>query len=321
MSRRSPTMSGGPRWDDIIKSSRSSRRRPLRTGRARRGGFYALMVLAILGLFGAAAFAYVQLKLKGNTTDIAALNDQKPNTPMNVLVLGSDSRAVLPDEEQGQFDPTGKDRGTGRRADTIILIHLDEQREKAVLVHFPRDLRVRYPDGKTGKINGAYQKGPEAMVKTVQNFTGLEVHHFVEVNFVGFRNIVDALGGVDVYFERAIKDPDSGLNVPKGCVRLTGNQALAFVRVRKIDNDFGRIARQQLFVSLMMDKVTSAKTLFNPVKIFKLVDLFSDNVTTNVDFSVRDMASLGSRLRTFDTKRVDMRVIPSSGRNLSGVSY
>lgn len=321
MSRRSPTKSGGPRWDDIIKSSRSSRRKPLRTRRARRGGFYAVMILAILALFATAAFAYVQLKLKGNSEVIAGLDQQKPNTPMNVLVLGSDSRSVLPEEEQQLFDPTGRDRGTGRRADTIILIHLDEQRSKAVLIHFPRDLRVRYPNGKQGKINGAYQQGPEAMVKTVQTFTGLPIHNFVEVNFVGFRNIVDALGGVDVYFERPIKEPDSGLNVPKGCVKLTGNQALAFVRVRKIDSDFGRIARQQLFVSLMMDKVTSAKTLFRPWKIVKLVNLFSENVTTNVDFSVRDMASLGSRLRTFDAKRVDMRVIPSSGRNLGGVSY
>lgn len=321
MSHRSPTLSTGPRWDEIIKSSRSARRHRFRSGRRRRGAFFALMVLAILAVLSGGVFAYLQLKLRGNSQTIEALASQKPDQPMNVLVLGSDSRAALPEEELEKFDPTGRDRSTGRRADTIILIHIDEVREKAVIVHFPRDLRVRHPNGGLGKINGVYQKGPDAMVETVQSFTGLSVHHFVEVNFVGFRNVVEALGGVDVYFERPIEEPDSGLNVPSGCVKLTGDQALAFVRVRKIDNDFGRIARQQLFVSLMMDKITSARTLFNPVKIIRLVNLFSKNVTTDAEISIGDMTKLGARLRSFDPQRVDMRVVPSSGRNIGGVSY
>lgn len=320
MTRRTGTPSRDLNWDGIIRSVRTTRPRRLR-GRLGRGLVYPLLALALLGILAAAVFAYAQLKLKANSQEIAALATEKPREPMNVLVLGSDSRAVLPEEEREKFDPTGQDRETGRRADTIILAHLDERREKAVVVSFPRDLRVTYPNGSRGKINGVYQQGPDAIVRTVQSFTGLPIHHFVEANFVGFRKIVDALGGVEIFFERPIREPDSGLDVPKGCVRLRGDQALAFVRLRKIDDDFGRIARQQLFLRLMMDKLASGGTILNPIRVVRLVNLFSNNVTTDADLSLTDMKSLALRLRSFDPARVDMRVVPSSGARIGGVSY
>ena len=309
------------RWDDLIKSERSARRAPPREPKQRRRWLtYIVVFLMLVAVLIAATVAYVQLKLKSGP-DLPQLESRVPNQPMNVVVLGSDARDVLSAEELKQYDPSGHDRTTGRRADTIILIHLDERRKQAVVVSFPRDLLVKYPNGNQGKINGAYQGGPGAVIDTVEAFTGLPVHHYVEANFVGFRKIVNALGGVDVAFERPINDKDSGLNVPAGCVHLTGDQALAFVRVRKIDDDFGRIARQQLFMSLMMQKISSAGTIFNPVKVIKLVNLFSENVTTDADLSLRDVQQLALRLKSFDPKKVDMRLVPSASRSIRGTSY
>lgn len=315
MRRRSSTLPEAERWTGIIKPGRSAqRRRP--PGRWRRLLFYLGMFAALVAVIGTAMFAYVQLKVKANAEKIEALTPHKPLEPMNVVVIGSDTRDVLTEEERQTFGRIG-----GRRADTIMLVHLDEEREQAVLVHFPRDLRVRLGSGKLGKINAAYEGGPDAFVDTIEQFTGLPVHHFVEVNFVGFRNIVNTLGGVSVYFEKPIRDRDSGLNVPKGCVELEGDQALAFVRVRKIDDDFERIRRQQLFVKLMMEKLTSGSTLLNPVKVVRLVNLFAANVTTDADLSLGDMKTLALRLRRFDASNVDMRVVPSSGARIGGVSY
>ncbi|MGH2704883.1 MAG: LCP family protein [Actinomycetota bacterium] len=319
--RGRPRQAAGPRWEDIIRTGRKGRRRRALPAAARRAVGYGLVVLLVVGAVLVALLAYAQLKFKANSEKIGALADQKVSEPMNVLILGSDSRAVIPESERERFDPTGRDRGSGRRADTIILLHVDEKRNKAILIHFPRDLKVHYPSGKTGKVNGAYQQGPDAMVKTVEAFTGLPIHHYVEVNFVGFRNIVDALGGVRVAFERPIKEPDSGLDVQAGCVELKGDQALAFVRMRKLDDDFGRIARQQLFVRLMVEKLVSARTLLNPVKVVQLINLFSRNVTSDTALSVGDATSIARRVRTFDAGGVDMRVVPSTPQSIGGVSY
>lgn len=309
-----------PRWDEIIRSSRSARR-PRRTGGGRRAITYIALLAAIVVLLAGGIYVYLELKLRANREVIKELTSRTPDQPVNVLLVGSDDRSVLPDEELDRFDPTGADRRTGRRSDTIMLAHLDEKREQAVILSFPRDLRVKYPNGTVGKINGVYQRGAGALVDTVESFSGLPVHHYVEVNFVGFRNIVDSLGGVEVFFERKISEPDSGLNVPAGCVELKGDQALAFVRIRKIDDDFGRIARQQLFISLMMDRVTSAGTLLNPFKLIPLINLFAENLSTDANLSVNDARKIAWRLRSFNPQRVDMRVIPSSTANIGGISY
>jgi LCP family protein required for cell wall assembly len=292
--------------------------RPSRTGRALK---YVLLAVLVLGLAGGVMLYYARLRLQANSQDIGGLASQAPQEPMNVLVVGSDSRAGLSPSDLEKHDPTGRDRNSGRRADTIVLVHLDERREQVVLVHFPRDLRVRNSNGRFGKINAVYQSGPEAMVRMVQSFSGLPIHHFVEVDFNGFQKIVDAIGGVEVFFERPINEPDSGLDVPAGCVELKGDQALAFVRLRKIDDDFGRIARQQLFIRLVLEKVTSATTFLNPVKAVKLVTLAADNVTTDAQLSASDIRTMALRLRTFDPDRVDMRVVPSAPKRVKGISY
>ncbi|MGH7425106.1 MAG: LCP family protein, partial [Candidatus Methylomirabilales bacterium] len=324
MRRKTSTITRDLPLGEIIRPGR--RRRPRWRLPGLPGGIglalkYVAIALVVATVLGGGLLTYASLKLKGASQPVEAISPRKPDEPMNVLVLGSDSRAVLPESDQERFDPTGQDRRSGRRADTIILVHLDEQRDKVVIVSFPRDLRVGYPEGKAGRINATYQRGPDAVVGAIESFTALPIHHFVEINFVGFREIVDALGGVRVHFERAIREPDSGLNVPAGCVELKGDQALAFVRVRKIDDDFGRITRQQIFLRLMAEKMISARTLMNPLKVLRLINQGFGAVTTDPDLSLGDVKALTLRLRGFDPERVDMRVVPSTPERIGGVAY
>jgi LCP family protein required for cell wall assembly len=300
----------------ILRSGRSSRHS--RARRVLRVLLAFLAVLVVLAVIAGSVLLYAHFKVKGNQEEVEVA-EQPANEPMNVLVLGSDSREGLTAEQQASFGDS--DVVPGRRADTIMMLHLDEEREKAVLVHFPRDLRVTDPDGKEVKINSIYSLGPDAMVETVSEFTGMPIHHYLEVDFNGFNQIADSVGGIEVFFERAVKDPDSGLDQPRGCVLIEGDQALAFVRARKIDDDFGRIQRQQLFLKLMVDKIATPGVVLRPDRVISLVNVFSQAVKYDAELSLGDLRSIGLRLRRFNSGNLDMRVVPSAGARIDGVSY
>jgi LCP family protein required for cell wall assembly len=210
----------------------------------------------------------------------------------------------------------GADRshqGAGQQADTIAILHVDFHTSRAVLVSIPQDLLVKAPSGRLVEINSFYDQGATAMVQAVTAFTGLPIDHYVEVNFTGFRTIVDTLGGVRIRFSRPVDDPDSGLDVPAGCVSMDGDRALAFVRLRTNDpaGDYGRIARQQFFVRLVMGRLLSAGTLLNPVKVVHLVGTGAANVRTDRGLGAATMERLAFRLRTFGPADLDFRMVPS----------
>jgi LCP family protein required for cell wall assembly len=265
------------------------------------------MLVVVLGAGGLVGYARFRLGRHHVVACAACRSSDGATAPMNVLVLGSDRRPG--------------DNSDGQRADTIALLHIDFKSSKAILVNLPRDLRVKAPDGQFVKINSFYNQGPTAMVQAVNSFSGLPIDHYVEVNFTGFRHIVDTLGGVRMRFSRAVNDPDSGLNVPGGCVTLGGDQALAFVRVRHVDSDYGRIARQQFFVQLVMKQVLSAGTLLNPLKVVNLVNAGAGNVTTDIGLGTGTIEKLALQLRNFTAKTVDFRVVPSQPQYLAGASY
>jgi LCP family protein required for cell wall assembly len=265
------------------------------------------MLAVVLGLGGLIGYARFRLGRHHKVACATCRSSDGATAPMNVLVLGSDRRPG--------------DSSEGQRADTIALLHVDFKASKAILVNVPRDLRVKAPDGQFVKINSFYNQGPTAMVQAVNSFTGLPIDHYVEVNFTGFRNIVDTLGGVRIRFSRSVDDPDSGLNVPAGCVTLGGNQALAFVRVRHVDSDYGRIARQQFFAQLVMKQVLSAGTLLNPLKVIHLVNVGAGNVTTDNGLGAGTMQKLALQLRDFTAKTVDFRVVPSQPQDIQGMAF
>ncbi len=203
----------------------------------------------------------------------------------NILLVGSDDRSGS-DARYGTAQ--------GARSDTAILFHTPADRRDAVAVSIPRDSMVRIPsctrsDGTAvpagfGMFNSAYDAGGIACtVKTVQALTGLTVTHFVVLDFTGFARLIDALGGVKVCVTAAVSDADSKLRLPAGTSALTGEQALAFVRVRHVGDgsDLARIRRQQYFLDQLATQVRRRDLLSNPVRLYQVLDAATKAIITD----------------------------------------
>jgi LCP family protein required for cell wall assembly len=213
--------------------------------------------------------------------------DEAPSGPLNILVMGSDTR-------EGQGDGFGSAALIeGARSDTTILVHLSADRDSVVAVSIPRDLMVTLPsctmpDGTTtypyvDRFNAAFSiGGPECTIRTVTELTGLPIHHFVVVDFTAFERTIDALGGVEVCLTRPVDDPLSGLDVPAGVTRVDGEQGLAFVRARATlgdGSDLARIERQQAFLGSLVREATSRELLTDPLRLVRSLDAATQSLT------------------------------------------
>jgi LCP family protein required for cell wall assembly len=254
--------------------------------------------------------------------DIRAIADVR-----NILVVGNDSREGLSED---QLLRLGTEPADGDRTDTVMLVQLDPGREQAAVLSFPRDLLVTRCDGSRGRINGAYGIGEQdgtggssCLVQTVTDFTGIPIHHYVEVNFAGFVDVVDTLGGVTMYLEEPLQDGHAGLDLPAGCVTLDGIDALSFVRARRLDptGDFGRMARQQRFIRELMDEVTKVGVLLNVPKLFVLVEALGRTVETDRDLSLREMRRIAFSLRNVTPDGIDVRTVPAVPRTIDDADY
>jgi len=249
---------------------------------------------------------------------------------LNILIVGSDSRSGLTAAQKKQLH-VGHD--VGRRSDTMILLHIPRGGGKAILVSLPRDSYVVIPRHKdaTGhivpaahnKLNTAYAfGGPRLTVATVEKNTGVRIDHYVEVNFLGFVKMVDALGGVTVCTPTPIHDPvrrlptggygGSGLELPKGKSKLNGVRALEYVRAREFDPsaDLGRIQRQQKFMAAMVQRAKSSGVLLNPVRVLNFVGAVADSLTTDKDFGTKQIKDLALNLRSMSPAHVEMIRVP-----------
>lgn len=265
------------------------------------------------------------LRQPGDVDGDGTVDVEEEQEVLNVLVVGSDSRAGLSDDE---LVALGTDRETGSRTDTIMLVQLDPRRDQASVLSFPRDLLVTRCDGSEGKINAAYgigerdgTGGATCLVRTVGQLTGIPIDHFVQVDFAGFIEIVDAVGGVTLYIEEPLVDRDAGLDLPAGCVALDGRAALGFVRARKIDSDFGRIARQQRFMHEVFAKAASVGTLVNVPRLLALVDVAGRSVETDQELSLGRMRRIAFSLRDMSVDGLDMRTVPGTSRRIDGLWY
>jgi len=306
---------------------RSSRRRFI----LKQVGLAVAGTLAALLAVGAVASIWLLNYIESNRKVVETGGDtvtEIPGDPVNVLVLGSDSRARLSEEEQAIKG--GPEDVEGQRSDTIILAHFDPERNKAVLVHFPRDLLVEIPGHGEGKLNEAFHLGgPRLMLRTVHRFTGVDIHHYVEVDFVGFERLVNAVGGVRICVDRPMFDELAELRIPrKGCYRFDGDTSLAYVRARHVEGDvipdFARISRQQQFIRALLNRLLSVNSL---VRLPSLIRLATENVTTDKDLSGADILYLGGKFRDLaqldptGARTVDLRVVPSVPKDIDGVSY
>ncbi|MDA9912919.1 LCP family protein [Candidatus Nanopelagicales bacterium] len=241
--------------------------------------------------------------------------------PINVLLVGSDDRTGLSEKQRNRLRTGHEDYG--RHTDTMMLLHLGEDLDNVSIVSIPRDSLVTIPahtspEGeplpeRQGKINSAFATGgPKTTVAAVQQATGVTVDHYVEVNFQGFLNMVDAVEGVPVCLPEPLYDERSGLDLPAGQQTIKGKQALAYVRARYIDNDFGRAQRQQKFVAAMVQKVTGSGTLLNPLALNSFVDAATSSVTTDERLGRDDVAALAARVADVELGKIQFTTVPVS---------
>jgi LCP family protein required for cell wall assembly len=241
---------------------------------------------------------------------VANLTPVSSGKATNILLVGTDSRAGLTRSQLGRLQTVPV---PGRRTDTIIVLHVSPGRRQAVMVSLPRDLRARV-NGRTNRLNAAFALGgPSLLVETVTQTTGLPIHHYAEIDFAGFLEVVQALGGVRLCNRtgRRLDDSYANLHMAPGCHEMNGAEALAFVRARHIDSDFGRIGRQQEFLRAVLDKVASKGTLVNLPKLFGIADTATDHIRTDDTLRTAEAIGLARRLRKLDPASLDLRVYPS----------
>jgi LCP family protein required for cell wall assembly len=276
------------------------------------------------------AYIYVRHQLgRIKRVDIPSLSGDVSGKPMNVLLVGSDSRANTTGD---LADEAGK-AVEGDRAglsDTMMIVHIDPTQGQAAILSIPRDLWVPV-NGSKDRINSAFAAGgPQLLIKTIQDDLGIQINHYAEVDFTGFQRIVDTVGGLKIYIDAPAKDDKSGLDLPTaGCVELNGDQALAYVRSRyyqsfeagrwvyDTSSDFGRIKRQQDFIRRMIKKALSSG-ISNPLTLNRLIGIGVDNLTIDSTMSTSDMVTVARRFKSLDPDSVDMQTLPTTSFTTAG---
>lgn len=252
-------------------------------------------------------FKYMSIDRVGNV-EVDAV---EAGEARNYLVVGSDVRT---DGSVG-----------GRRSDTVMVVRIDPQSNRAAVLSIPRDLIVPIAGtGETGRINSAYSRSRATLMDTIREGFGIELHHYVEIDFESFEGLVDSAGGVPLWFSSPVKDEQSGLFVPEtGCVVLDGKQALAFVRSRELQYltpsggwskpdptaDLGRMERQQVFMRRVLVEAKEQVTS-NPARIPQLVDRAVNAVSIDEAMSIGNLIDLANRLKDFDPNNLGTYSLP-----------
>ncbi|MER5862748.1 LCP family protein [Kitasatospora sp. NPDC002040] len=212
----------------------------------------------------------------------------------NWLLVGSDSRAGLTGQQQQDLHVGGE---SGVNTDTVMVLHKGDN--GPVLMSIPRDSYVTIPGHGKNKINAAFAEGgPQLLVQTVEQNTGIRIDHYVEVGFTGIVDIVDALGGVKMCLDQPVVDAKSGADLPAGCQTLNGTEALQLVRTRYSlpDSDLSRIKNQQAFLQALAGEVLSPSTLLDPFVLYPFLSAALDALTVDRGSSLWTLAQFGVQM-------------------------
>ncbi|MEV6204331.1 LCP family protein [Streptomyces sp. NPDC051771] len=248
-------------------------------------------------------------------------NRPQAGTGMNVLVVGTDGRDRITAEEKKKYRLGG---APCHCTDTVLLVHVSEDRDRASVVSLPRDSYAELPehtDQNSGerhrahpvKLNAAYAEGgPALTVRTVEAMTRVKIDHYLEVDFTSFMRTVDAVGGVQICTPKPVKDAYSGLDLAAGTHELDGGQALQYVRSRHIDGaaDIGRMQRQQKFLAALVDRLTSGGVLFNPVRFREVATTMLGSVRADEDFGTDQLLALAKGMRGFTPASSEFVSVP-----------
>lgn len=326
------------------EKNKTKRRRPVLLAGRSAAAVFAVSALALTG----GAWQWQSTKndqlrnvaaLDPNSRDILDPNAQHGDE--NFLIVGVDSRTGA----NGQMGAGSTADAEGARSDTIMLVNIPADRKRVVAVSFPRDLAITpmkcqawnsdtgaygpVYDANTGewsddwrytetKINSAYALGgPKCLVKVIQKMSGLSINRFMAVDFAGFAKMVDAVGGVEVCSTTPLEDYELGTVLANaGRQTLDGHTALNYVRARQVttelNGDYGRIKRQQLFLSSLLRSIISKDTLFSLSKLNNVVNMFIDD--TYVDnVRTKDLVDLGQSLQGINAGRITFVTVPTTG--------
>ncbi|MFD9910086.1 LCP family protein [Streptomyces sp. NPDC059063] len=240
---------------------------------------------------------------------------------MNVLLVGTDGRDKITRAQKRKYRLGG---APCHCTDTIMIVHISADRNRASIVSLPRDSYAELPehvDQNSGKhhrphpvrINAAYAEGGANLtVRTVEHMTKVKIDHYLEVDFTSFMKTVDVLGGVEICTDQPLKDTYTGLNLPVGTHELNGGEALQYVRSRHIDGaaDLGRMRRQQRFLAALIAKTTSSGVLLNPVKFRDVSKTLLGSVRADKGFGTTDMLALGRAMRNFSPSSSEFTTVP-----------
>lgn len=318
--------------DAVAPDHRSSQENPRRRERGRTRGsrirrVVLLSVLVVLIAAGGTAY-WLYSRLDGNIKGVdinKALGDDRPEklptSGQNLLVLGSDSRAGAENKALG-----GGGGVSGARSDTAMVVHIPEGRSRAVAVSIPRDTLVTRPEcaGADGSsvdsanrvmFNSVYsQVGPACVVKTVEKMSGVRIDHYLEINFAGFKDLVDAIGGVTVDVPQDIHDRASGLDLTAGPHKLNGTESLSYVRTRHgigDGSDLGRIGLQQQFLLALLGEVKTRNLLGSPASAYRIANSATKSLTTDEGLaSLKSLTEFARSVNGVDPGSMETIMLP-----------
>jgi LCP family protein required for cell wall assembly len=269
--------------------------------------------------------------LPGQTTTSTTVAELAEPDAANFLIVGADNGDCVDID-----DPTVGNRGSSARSDTIMVWRINPKTNQLAVLSFPRDLYVRVPGKGNTRINNAYVRDdPTLMRQTIFDNFGVPIDHFIQVDFCAFRELVGAVGGVEVPFEFPARDSATLLNIPEaGCQLLDANMALSYVRSRKYQyedpagsgnwktdgtSDFGRIARQQDFIRRVIAKVI-AEGLYKPDVVSGLIKTNSDYIVVDSELTLEKTIEFANTLRLMNPAEIATYRIDSRGKNVGGAA-
>jgi LCP family protein required for cell wall assembly len=291
-----------------------------------------VLFAVVVGAVGATGVITAADRQVGNVDRIENLEDvlvAVDGPAVNYLLIGSDSREGADPNASDAGSVGGADDVSGRRSDTIMILRQETDGNGASILSLNRDLWVTHADtGRQDRINAAYNRGADVLAATITSEYGIAINHVVDIDFFGFKDLIDTIGGTTICFEVPVRDRKSGLDQPAGCNLLSGDQALAYSRSRTFQEfrdgewrtdgtaDIGRVLRQQEFIRATVSE-TLNELKSDPFLASELIDATSDSL--RLDPNLDPLAAAGTLRKAFGTG-LETFTLPSQGANVDGKS-